>query len=223
MLASTRTVIVDEIHAIAAGKRGSHLALSLERLQGLCAEPLTRIGLSATQKPIEAVARFLVGTERDCAIVDIGHARPRDLAIEVPLVPLSAVMANDVWELVYDRLAQLAREHRTTLVFVNTRRLAERLARHLSERLGKTAVAAHHGSLAKEMRLDAEQRLKAGELQVLIATASWSWGLISAKWTWCARSAHPVPSTASCNGSAVQGTRSVARPRGACLPPPATT
>ncbi|MDI3183019.1 DEAD/DEAH box helicase [Pseudomonas paracarnis] len=177
MLASTRTVIVDEIHAIAAGKRGSHLALSLERLQGLCAEPLTRIGLSATQKPIEAVARFLVGTERDCAIVDIGHARPRDLAIEVPPVPLSAVMANDVWELVYDRLAQLAREHRTTLVFVNTRRLAERLARHLSERLGKTAVAAHHGSLAKEMRLDAEQRLKAGELQVLIATASLELGI----------------------------------------------
>ena len=177
MLASTRTVIVDEIHAIAAGKRGSHLALSLERLQALCDEPLTRIGLSATQKPIEAVARFLVGTGCDCAIVDIGHARPRDLAIEVPPVPLSAVMANDVWELIYDRLALLAREHRTTLVFVNTRRLAERLARHLSERLGKTAVAAHHGSLAKELRLDAEQRLKAGELQVLIATASLELGI----------------------------------------------
>jgi ATP-dependent Lhr-like helicase len=177
MLATTRTVIVDEIHAIAAGKRGSHLALSLERLQGLCGEPLMRIGLSATQKPIEAVSRFLVGTGRPCAIVDIGHARPRDLDIEVPPVPLSAVMANDVWELVYNRLADLAREHRTTLIFVNTRRLAERLARHLSERLGKTAVAAHHGSLAKEMRLDAEQRLKAGELQVLIATASLELGI----------------------------------------------
>ncbi|UII70956.1 DEAD/DEAH box helicase [Pseudomonas sp. HN11] len=177
MLASTRTVIVDEIHAIAAGKRGSHLALSLERLQGLCAEPLMRIGLSATQKPINVVSRFLVGSGRDCAIVDIGHARPRDLDIEVPPAPLSAVMANDVWELVYDRLAELAREHRTTLVFVNTRRLAERLARHLSERLGKTAVAAHHGSLAKEMRLDAEQRLKGGELQVLIATASLELGI----------------------------------------------
>ncbi|WP_458375980.1 DEAD/DEAH box helicase [Pseudomonas pergaminensis] len=177
MLASTRTVIVDEIHAIAAGKRGSHLALSLERLQGLCAGPLMRIGLSATQKPIDAVSRFLVGSGRACAIVDIGHARPRDLDIEVPPVPLSAVMANDVWELVYDRLADLAREHRTTLVFVNTRRLAERLARHLSERLGKTAVAAHHGSLAKEMRLDAEQRLKGGELQVLIATASLELGI----------------------------------------------
>ncbi|MCX4065019.1 DEAD/DEAH box helicase [Pseudomonas sp. S1Bt30] len=177
MLATTRTVIVDEIHAIAAGKRGSHLALSLERLQSLCSEPLTRIGLSATQKPIDAVSRFLVGTGRPCAIVDIGHARPRDLDIEVPPVPLSAVMANDVWELVYNRLADLAREHRTTLIFVNTRRLAERLARHLSERLGKTAVAAHHGSLAKEMRLDAEQRLKAGELQVLIATASLELGI----------------------------------------------
>ncbi len=177
MLASIRTVIVDEIHAIAASKRGSHLALTLERLQGLCSEPLTRIGLSATQKPIEAVSRFLVGTGRPCEIVDIGHARPRDLDIEVPPVPLSAVMANDVWELVYDRLAELAKQHRTTLIFVNTRRLAERLARHLSERLGKTAVAAHHGSLAKELRLDAEQRLKAGELQVLIATASLELGI----------------------------------------------
>ncbi|WP_367254841.1 DEAD/DEAH box helicase [Pseudomonas sp. stari2] len=177
MLGTTRTVIVDEIHAIAAGKRGSHLALSLERLQALCAEPLTRIGLSATQKPIDAVARFLVGHERPCEIIDIGHARPRDLGIEVPPVPLSAVMANDVWELVYDRLAVLAREHRTTLIFVNTRRLAERLSRHLSERLGKHAVAAHHGSLAKEFRLDAEQRLKRGELQVLIATASLELGI----------------------------------------------
>ncbi|MCU0072141.1 DEAD/DEAH box helicase [Pseudomonas koreensis] len=177
MLGSTRTVIVDEIHAIAAGKRGSHLALSLERLQALCPEPLTRIGLSATQKPIDAVARFLVGHERPCEIIDIGHARPRDLGIEVPSVPLSAVMANDVWELVYDRLAALAREHRTTLIFVNTRRLAERLSRHLSERLGKHAVAAHHGSLAKEFRLDAEQRLKRGELQVLIATASLELGI----------------------------------------------
>ncbi|MDR7286592.1 ATP-dependent Lhr-like helicase [Pseudomonas corrugata] len=177
MLGTARTVIVDEIHAIAASKRGSHLALSLERLQALCAEPLLRIGLSATQKPIETVSRFLVGRDRPCEIVDIGHARPRDLDIEVPPVPLSAVMANDVWELVYDRLATLAREHRTTLIFVNTRRLAERLSRHLSERLGKEAVAAHHGSLAKEFRLDAEQRLKRGDLQVLIATASLELGI----------------------------------------------
>ena len=180
MLASTQTVIVDEIHAIAASKRGSHLALSLERLQALCGEELLRIGLSATQKPIERVSRFLVGSDprkRPCDIVDIGHARPRDLGIEVPPVPLSAVMANDVWELVYDRLAQLAREHRTTLIFVNTRRMAERMARHLSERLSRDAVAAHHGSLAKEQRLDAEQRLKRGDLQVLIATASLELGI----------------------------------------------
>lgn len=180
MLASTQTVIVDEIHAIAAGKRGSHLALTLERLQALCKKPLLRIGLSATQKPIERVSRFLVGSDpvsRPCAIVDIGHARPRDLAIEVPPVALSAVMSSDVWQLVYDRLATLAREHRTTLVFVNTRRLAERMARHLSERLGKDAVAAHHGSMAKEQRLDAEQRLKRGDLQVLIATASLELGI----------------------------------------------
>ena len=177
MLGTTRTVIIDEIHAMAAGKRGSHLSLSLERLQALCDEPLTRIGLSATQKPVEAVAQFLVGQDRPCEIVDIGHVRPRDLGIEVPPVPLSAVMANDVWKLVYERLAELAREHRTTLIFVNTRRLAERLSRHLSERLGKQAVAAHHGSLAKEFRLDAEQRLKRGELQVLIATASLELGI----------------------------------------------
>ena len=177
MLASTHTVIVDEIHAIAASKRGSHLALSLERLQALCSQPLRRIGLSATQKPIEAVSRFLAGSQRACAIVDIGHARPRDLAIEVPPVELGAVMANDVWELVYNRLAELVNAHRTTLVFVNTRRLAERLTRHLSDRLGRDVVAAHHGSLAKEQRLDAEQRLKAGDLRVLVATASLELGI----------------------------------------------
>ena len=176
-LASVHTVIVDEIHAVAGNKRGSHLALSLERLQALCEHPLRRIGLSATQRPIERVAHYLVGHQRPCAVVDIGHARQRDLGIEVPRAPLGAVMANDVWELVYDRLAQLAREHRTTLVFVNTRRLAERLARHLSDRLGREAVAAHHGSLAKEFRLDAEQRLKRGELQVLVATASLELGI----------------------------------------------
>ncbi|KDN97584.1 DEAD/DEAH box helicase [Pseudomonas donghuensis] len=176
-LASVHTVIVDEIHALAGNKRGSHLALSLERLEALCQRPLRRIGLSATQRPVERVAQFLVGQARDCAIVDIGHARPRDLGLEVPPVPLGAVMASDVWERVYDRLAALAREHRTTLVFVNTRRLAERLTRHLSERLGRDAVAAHHGSMAKEHRLDAEQRLKRGELQVLVATASLELGI----------------------------------------------
>ncbi|WP_395120913.1 DEAD/DEAH box helicase [Rhodanobacter sp. FW102-FHT14D06] len=187
MLAGVRTVIVDEIHAIAGSKRGSHLALSLERLESLCQRRLLRIGLSATQKPIEKVADFLVGAQHSllpegekedpCTIINTGHTRPRDLAIEVPPVPLEAVMSNDSWELVYDRLAQLVQAHRTTLVFVNTRRMAERAARHLSERLGKEHVAAHHGSLAKELRLDAEQRLKRGELKVLVATASLELGI----------------------------------------------
>ena len=187
MLAGVRTVIVDEIHAIAGSKRGAHLALSLERLESLCQRRLLRIGLSATQKPIEKIADFLVGAqhsllptgEKDdpCTIINTGHTRPRDLAIEVPPVPLEAVMSNDCWDLVYDRLAQLVRAHRTTLVFVNTRRMAERAARHLSERLGKEHVAAHHGSLAKELRLDAEQRLKRGELKVLVATASLELGI----------------------------------------------
>jgi ATP-dependent Lhr-like helicase len=220
MLSGVRSVIVDEIHAIAGSKRGSHLALSLERLESLCQRRLLRIGLSATQKPIEMVADFLVGSEdlalappparrgrqgggnaldlepkskstppqpspasrggsksAPCTIINTGHTRPRDLAIEVPPVPLEAVMSNDSWELVYNRIAQLVQAHRTTLVFVNTRRMAERAARHLSERLGKEHVAAHHGSLAKELRLDAEQRLKRGELQVLVATASLELGI----------------------------------------------
>src|SRR5512134_2075436 len=137
MLATTRTVIVDEIHALAPNKRGAHLALSLERLEALTGPGLVRIGLSATQKPIEEIARFLVGVGQQCAIVDTGHARERDLAIELPEAPLEAVMSGEVWEQVYERLAALASEHRTTLVFVNTRRLAERAARHLSERLGE--------------------------------------------------------------------------------------
>nr|WP_229679172.1 DEAD/DEAH box helicase [Dyella caseinilytica] len=267
MLKTVRSVIVDEIHAVASSKRGAHLALTLERLEALCQRPLLRIGLSATQKPIEEVAKFLVGegvglapsplrseatTSREtskreqpfipdlfansapipnpsyndavipakaealfnsecwsihpaftrkenmdsrlrgndgqeafhpsgnpnaCTIIDIGHTRARDLAIEVPPVPLEAVMSNDTWELVYNQITQLVEQHRTTLVFVNTRRMAERVARHLSERLGHEAVAAHHGSLAKEQRLDAEQRLKRGELKVLIATASLELGI----------------------------------------------
>jgi ATP-dependent Lhr-like helicase len=184
MLGSARTVIVDEIHAVAASKRGSHLALSLERLEALCGTRLKRIGLSATQKPIAEVARFLVGAAAvagdgtpDCAIVDIGYDRPRDLALELPPLPLQAVMSNEQWDLVYARLAELVAAHRTTLVFVNTRRMAERAARHLAEKLGKEHVAAHHGSLAKELRLDAEQRLKRGELKVLVATASLELGI----------------------------------------------
>ena len=184
MLASTRTVIVDEIHAMAASKRGAHLALTLERLEALAGRRLTRIGLSATQKPIEDVARFLVGTRNlaadgraACAVIDAGHVRARDLQLEIPASPLEAVMSGEVWTQIYDRLAQLVREHRTTLVFVNTRRQAERLARHLSERLGEEHVAAHHGSLAKETRLAAEQRLKRGQLRALVATASLELGI----------------------------------------------
>ncbi|HTT02609.1 MAG TPA: DEAD/DEAH box helicase [Steroidobacteraceae bacterium] len=182
MLATTRSVIVDEIHALAGSKRGAHLALSLERLEALAGRPLVRIGLSATQKPIEEVARFLVGARDEepaarCTIIDMGHARARDLALELPPAPLEAVMSGEVWTQVYDRLAELIREHRTTLVFVNTRRLAERVARQLSERLGVENVMAHHGSLARERRLDAEQRLKRGELQALVATASLELGI----------------------------------------------
>jgi ATP-dependent Lhr-like helicase len=210
MLATTRTVIVDEIHALASNKRGAHLALSLERLDALCERRLVRVGLSATQKPIGEVARFLVGAappplqvapaaatpcvgqgaaaacadppgppadDPPCTIVDAGHVRPRDLAIELPEAPLEAVMSGDVWQQVHARLEALIAEHRTTLIFVNTRRMAERLARHLSERLGKDKVTAHHGSMAKEHRFDAEQRLKRGDLSALVATASLELGI----------------------------------------------
>src|SRR5438876_9159547 len=179
MLATTRTVIVDEIHAVAANKRGTHLALSLERLAALCGDRLQRVGLSATQKPIEAVARFLVGANKTsgCTVIDTGHRRERDLALEVPDAPLEAVMSAEVWEQVYQRLADLIEAHRTTLIFVDTRRLVERVTRQLSERIGVDGVAAHHGSLAKEQRLDAEQRLKHGKLKALVATASLELGI----------------------------------------------
>src|SRR5690242_19833987 len=178
MLRSVRTVIVDEIHAVARDKRGSHLALSLERLDHLAGRRLQRIGLSATQKPIEEVGHFLVGAGRDLPqIIDSGHARTLDLAIEIPGSPLEAVMAAEVWEEIYERLVQLISEHRTTLVFVNTRRLAERLALHLSERVGAEQVTSHHGSLSREKRLDAETRLKEGKLKALVATASLELGI----------------------------------------------
>ena len=183
-LRHVRTVIVDEIHAVAGNKRGSHLALSLERLQQLAEQPIVRIGLSATQQPIEEVARFLVGANAvradgtpDCEIVDIPLQGRRDLALVLPPTSLASVMSGDQWRQVYEQVAALVREHRTTLVFVNTRRMAERAARHLGELLGKDAVAAHHGSLARDARLLAEQRLKAGELKVLVATASLELGL----------------------------------------------
>ncbi|HEU5207873.1 MAG TPA: DEAD/DEAH box helicase [Longimicrobiales bacterium] len=212
MLRTATTVIVDEIHAVIESRRGPHLALSLERLDHVAGRRLQRIGLSATQKPIEEVASFLVGVQRDgttlparavagadgaarpgsapvddcparsvrarpAVIVDRGHFRELDVALEMPLSPLEAVMSGEVWQEVYDRIAALANEHRTTLVFVNTRRLAERAARALSERLGGEAVTAHHGSLAKEVRLDAEERLKNGTLRVLVATASLELGI----------------------------------------------
>src|SRR4030095_1032231 len=222
MVETARILILDEIHAVVGDKRGSHLALSIERLEQLTGDfgirnadfgfrvdnqpqdheeaqvpqqdirtphsefrnQLTRIGLSATQRPIEEVARFLVGTSNidpsgtpNCAIIDSGHKRQLDLAIELPDSPLQAVMSGEVWEELYDRITQLIRQHKTTLVFVNTRRLAERVARHLGERIGEEHIAAHHGSLSREHRLTAEQRLKAGELSALVATASLELGI----------------------------------------------
>jgi ATP-dependent Lhr-like helicase len=200
-LRNVRTVIVDEIHALARDKRGSHLALTLARLDHVCEQRPARIGLSATQRPVEEIAAFLVGTERagtlpgprtaagpdlpalapplqpDCTIVDLGHQRDLDLTIEVPPSDLEAVTAGEQWADVYDRLAGLIRAHRTTLVFVNTRRLSERIAHNLRERLGEDAVASHHGSLSRDRRLRVEARLKAGELKALVCTASLELGI----------------------------------------------
>jgi ATP-dependent Lhr-like helicase len=188
LLSSVRTLIVDEIHAVVGNRRGSHLALSMERLAALVEGPLQRIGLSATQKPIEEVARFLVGiggvetrggqSEPPLpTIIDAGYRRDLDLAIEVPGSPLEAVMSNEVWADVYTRLGELIEAHRTTLVFVNTRRLAERVTHHLCERLGPDRVTSHHGSLSAKLRLEAENRLKRGELKALVATASLELGI----------------------------------------------
>lgn len=209
MLQAVRTVIVDEIHALAPNKRGAHLALSLERLEALTFTKPQRIGLSATQRPIELVAQFLVGNRHEtsfvnlhassvsdsvratshkpsaissppCTIVDVGHRRELDLAVEVPKDELSAVATNAIWSDVYDRVAELVRQHRSTLVFVNTRRLAERVAHYLEERLrdlGPDVVAAHHGSLSRQIRLQAEERLKTGKTRVVIATASLELGI----------------------------------------------
>jgi ATP-dependent Lhr-like helicase len=232
MLRTARTVIVDEIHAVIGTRRGAHLGITLERLQQVAEQPLLRLGLSATQKPIEEVAKYLggvgsrewgvgveaeavpeprdpvsdprlptrdprveIGEESDfklqppishppnptphppVTIIDEGHRRTIDLAIEIPRSEVETVMSNEVWEDYYNRLTQLILEHKTTLVFVNTRRMAERVARHLSDRLGEDAVTAHHGSLSKEKRLDAESRLKNGRLKALVATASLELGI----------------------------------------------
>ncbi len=180
MLRTVRTVIVDEIHAVIGTRRGAHLSLSLERLQQVAERPILRLGLSATQKPIDEVARFLLGTRwapESCTIINEGHRRRMDLGVEIPRSSLDAVMSQEVWEEYYDRLAALVTTHRATLIFTNTRRMAERIARHLSDRLGEEAVTAHHGSLSKETRLDAETRLKAGSLRALVATASLELGI----------------------------------------------
>jgi ATP-dependent helicase Lhr and Lhr-like helicase len=178
VLRTVESVIVDEIHAVADDKRGAHLALSLERLDHLTGKRLPRIGLSATQKPVELVADFLTGAEQPAPhIVQIGHRRELDLAVEVPGSELGPVASNETWDEIYDRLAQLASQHRSTLIFVNTRRLSERMAHHLGERLGKDAVAAHHGSLSRKLRLAAERKLKGGEIRALVATASLELGI----------------------------------------------
>ena len=177
MLAGTRMVIVDEIHALAGTKRGAHLALSLERLGALTPQPPQRVGLSATQKPVERIALFLTGQDGACAVIDEGHRRERELAIELPPAPLEALLSAESASDLHDRMASLIREHRTTLVFVNTRRQAERVAKALTDRLGEDAVTSHHGSMARDRRLLAEQRLKAGELKALVATASLELGI----------------------------------------------
>src|ERR1700680_1857376 len=178
ILRDVETVIVDEIHAVADDKRGAHLTLSLERLEALTHRTPVRIGLSATQKPIEDVAHFLTGNGRaDPVIVDVGHKRKLDLAVEVPASELGAIATNEMWDEIYNRLVELVEQHRSTLVFVNTRRLAERLSHHLAERIGEDKVAAHHGSLSRKLRLSAENKLKEGKVKVLVATASLELGI----------------------------------------------
>ncbi|MCH2129570.1 MAG: DEAD/DEAH box helicase [Pirellulaceae bacterium] len=204
-LEDANTIIVDEIHALARDKRGSHLSLSIERLEALTARPLQRIGLSATQKPIERIAQFLVGQQppsdglanvdenqdpstldgnrdtsqpaRSCHIVDAGHVRELDLGIEIPDGELGAVCSIDQWQSVNQQIVELIRSHRSTLIFVNTRRLAERVTHWLTELLGDEVVSSHHGSLSADIRLDTERRLKAGELKAVVATASLELGI----------------------------------------------
>jgi ATP-dependent Lhr-like helicase len=184
MLATASTVIVDEIHAVAGDKRGAHLALSLERLDLLAGRRLQRIGLSATQKPIAEIARLLVGADRlllgdapDCAILDVGHRRVLDLRVEVTGHELGPIATHELYADVYDRIVAHSRSHRTTIVFVNTRRLVERVAHQLEQRLGAGKVAAHHGSLSRRTRLEAEEGLKSGAIPVVVATASLELGI----------------------------------------------
>ena len=183
-LKSANTLILDEIHAVADDKRGSHLSLSVERLCALSEQPVVRIGLSATQRPIEEIARLLVGNDNidargrpACAIVDTGHAREIDLALQLPEQELGPIASHELWGETLDAVAGLVQEHDTTLVFVNTRRLVERVSHQLSARLGEEAVVAHHGSLSREIRLAAEQKLKTGQVKVCVATASLELGI----------------------------------------------
>ncbi|HXG50743.1 MAG TPA: DEAD/DEAH box helicase [candidate division Zixibacteria bacterium] len=182
-LRSVETVILDEIHAVAQDKRGAHLALSVERLEELTGKPLQRIGLSATQKPIEELAKLLVGARRtpegapDCTIVDVGHRRAMELGIEVPDQELGPIATHELWAEVYEKVVAQIQARRTTLVFVNTRRLVERVAHQLTERLGENSVGAHHGSLSRARRLEVEEKLKAGELRAVVATASLELGI----------------------------------------------
>jgi ATP-dependent helicase Lhr and Lhr-like helicase len=184
-LRNVETVIVDEIHAMVGNKRGSHLSLTVERLESLVGRPLQRIGLSATQKPIERTARFLVGAgtadaataSLPCRILDVGHTRTLDLAVELPRTELGAVCMHEQWAEIHERLVELINEHRTTLIFVNTRRLAERLTHQLAEKLGEGQIETHHGSVAADKRLLTERKLKTGELKAVVATASLELGI----------------------------------------------
>ena len=180
MLRKVRTVIIDEIHAIADDKRGEHLALTLARLNAVVEQPLQRIGLSATVRPIEEMAAFLSGNTAGAArtrIVNVGHKRDMELAVEITNDELGAVATSEMWEEIYDRLAAHILGERTTIIFVNTRRLSERVAHALAKRVGPNAVLPHHGSLSRTLRLDAEQRLKNGDLRAIVATASLELGI----------------------------------------------
>jgi ATP-dependent Lhr-like helicase len=178
ILRDVETLIVDEIHAVADDKRGAHLSISLERLEALTHRRPARIGLSATQKPIEVVAHFLTGNDRPApVIVDVGHKRTLNLAVEVPGTQLGPVASNEMWEEIYNRIVELVEQNRSTLVFVNTRRMAERICHRLAERLGDDNVAAHHGSLSRKLRLNAEEKLKTGKVKALVATASLELGI----------------------------------------------
>ncbi|HEX6839215.1 MAG TPA: DEAD/DEAH box helicase, partial [Polyangia bacterium] len=185
VLSGVETVIVDEIHALVGNKRGAHLALSLERLNALVGKKVTRIGLSATVQAVDEVSHFLVGSDvvlgagvsRPCRVVDAGRKQPLDILVEVPKEPLSAVASREAWKDVHQRLGVLINEHKTTLIFVPSRRMCERVAHDLEANLGKGIVAAHHGALAKRTRLSVEKKLQNGQLRAVVATASLELGI----------------------------------------------